>query len=592
VAAGALAAAPQPEPLFILYVREMARSAVTTVAGIRASELRASSNPLFQRARRRLLEAPLPAAVGTDVALPSSMDNVIMHGLYSVGGRYVLGFVRMQTAAANSTDGTDAWAGQPRCDVFLYDFSAAAVRVLRGQAFSELLQFAAEEKTVHFTLVYAAKCALAAAAGYAPATSRGGTPWKLGVRPASSPVPATVLRLFPGHWLRGLGSLDRARGFVDPTEGSSRMAPRASSAAGGGVVLSVAPRAQSAPHVPRRLASRADLADPRAVAETLEAVSLMAVAVEERAFVDAAEVFPVGEIGRRALQLEDGEVVQCIMRVVLPADGDVGRERANGSREPLYHLRLASTRTGVVIDRYVTAAYLRVPLAKPLELVRQDAADAAAADAGAAAGAELLAGGNPFADVPAFLGCVDMPVQAEEQLLACRLADGAVVQRFAGRSDTGSLAAAARHPLGPHPSVRIGGAYLVSLWVRLSRNGDVMMPSFRLRCQYLLQPLPVLADAAAPTDAASGERAGAAASLRRVSSPPEVVRWVSAAAGWADVAGSTDAAAATPAPTAARAPAIPTGALRVQAMLSEPVYEYEVLLADLARADLNPFLER
>lgn len=576
MASGARPSVATTESLFILYVRATEKGAVTTVAVLRASELRASSNPLLQMAHRRWMESPEVSPLQRDVVttLPSTMDGVIMHGMYYVGGRHVLCFVRMQArraqldderaAAAGAADAgniTDAWATQPRFDVLTYDFASATPAVLHDQPFSELLQFAVGEKSVHFTVVYAAKCAIAAAAGYSPATSRGGTPWPLGMRPSSTPLPGTVMRLFPGHWLRGKGSLDRARGFAaEPLAASyhlvpSQLPPQVGSDSG--AAFSVSSRAQSAPHIPRRLVKQSDLSSPLAVTETLDIVSLAAVAAEERAFVEAAEGFSMGEIARRSVQLANGEVVQCMMRVVLPAGGDVTAERANGGREALYHLRLASTRSGAVMDRYVAALDLRVPLTQPFQLLHESYA-----------GGPALPGGNPFADVPAFLGCVDMPVQADEHLVACRIADGSFVQRFAGCTDTGSVAAAARHPLGLHPSVRLGGAYLLSLWVRQDRAGEVMMPAFRLRCQYLLQPLPVFAEAV--VDAASNARRPA---------PPEVVAWIAAAAGWA---GTKEA----------QAPSSLKDALRVQAMLSEPVYEYDMALADLARSDLNPFLER
>jgi hypothetical protein len=78
--------------------------------------------------------------------------------------------------------------------------------------------------------------------------------------------------------------------------------------------------------------------------------------------------------------------------------------------------------------------------------------------------------GNPFQDVAALAALVGTPIAAREVPVATRCVSGADVQRWVAARDCGSIANAAVQPGGPHPSVALGGAYLLSLWARPPRS--------------------------------------------------------------------------------------------------------------------------
>ncbi len=117
--------------------------------------------------------------------------------------------------------------------------------------------------------------------------------------------------------------------------------------------------------------------------------------------------------------------------------------------------------SGVTTDRMLGPEELSTPQLPQAVADYATAEGARSLKTGGSAGTR----GNPLLEPPAYLAAADMPAAPGEALLAARIVAGEDVQRYAGQRDCGTVHAAAASSLGPHASVRLGGAYLLTLWV-------------------------------------------------------------------------------------------------------------------------------
>jgi hypothetical protein len=449
-----------------------------------------------------------------------------------------------------------------------HSFATGRTEAVGGHRWLTLAQLAEPSLHVHPTLLYAARARFLAFMGYGAAPIPGARLSMGGF--GSSPLAGAVARLVPGHFLGGLSSLDRARGFVAncrsfaetsvaalqlrkletiarrarnekrAREAKVRAAIAETKAAlhdaapsrvelgasvsrhstgsgargggsggGGGAGAGGAGGGSSAvgssssmlalgrddpatgpdptalnfvedlPPEMRRImpATRAPQhlieMRPLEVKTTLELIDVGRNSSDEVEWFRAAPEFDEGVIAKRVLLRADGSVLHCLlmggfpdeagkdvaMRAMERSTGGVGRalQDVGVSARFMYRLRVFASNTGLVTNRWLRNEDLLRPLHDPH-----------AFDDGLDPSAPLP--GNPFQDAAALMACVGVPLAAQETPIATRIASGADVQRWVALRDAGSISAAAALPGGPHPSVALGGAYLLSLWARPPRS--------------------------------------------------------------------------------------------------------------------------
>lgn len=254
---------PGPRPVsdvsaqpFAIYLRSM-RSTRTVLQYLRLIDMRNSKNPALQRAAAVLdgaIAAGYPVQqqlqeVGAALPDANGWKGIFMHGLFSSMDctRLCFASVRMQTSAEWEASRTSVTAGfelaavrlandpqypalpiaadtteellQPVFSAKLFEVETGLVTALSDLTFARLVAHTLRSRDLHFLLIYAAKCRLAALAGYSGSLRDRDiiSAWRPLMRSGSYPTAGTVARLIPGHWLGGRSSLDRARGFVaDP----------------------------------------------------------------------------------------------------------------------------------------------------------------------------------------------------------------------------------------------------------------------------------------------------------------------------------------------------------------------------------------
>ena len=530
-------------------------------------------------------------------------------------------------------------------------------------------------------VLYAAKCRFVALAGHGAPGDAGG--FRLApVRPASDPLPGAVVRLIPGHWLGGQASLDRARGFVGDSKSMAESSivsdqmrmqeavgvkmietwdEAARKTAALAVSMGRAPTAQGGRPVistllpPTRAAQTPDEMRPVDIKRTLELLYVTHASAREKAYWDGlgAEVLQEGSIGRRLLRRPDGSVLHCSMSLGFPDEAGKDQSLKEGkgaahtaallanivgsNARAMYKIRIFCSSTGVVTTRWISPDEARQPLT-----------DFYAFDRGLDNDAPFP--GNPFIDADALVACVDTPVAAGETVVAARIINGDDVQRFVGIEAFASPTVAAATGLGPHESVALGGAYLLSLWALhpppkvgyaaapppTEADGDEKdgvdawewssadegcpiavsvratlttaqasaavgidsgqfiraaharsgMPTLRLRAQYLRQPMP-LWESAGEHDSRAAARPGVRKSARLVTA--EMMHWV--ASGNALSSARLPCAAPSEKIFASTFPRVRLQAPGAVPPWGDPVYTYQTSLTDLARTGINPFIE-
>ena len=378
-------------------------------------------------------------------------------------------------------------------------------------------QLCAPALGLHPTVLYAARCRLVALCGLGPASAVGGFRFSH-YKMASLPTPGAALRAIPGHFLRGCSSLDRARGFVadaasyaDSSIASMQLRLESRAAARAlqewtrektrmeNLMLSrgkdpadcelppppaleaVAPRA--------RAALRMQELRPVDVKTALELHDAAAFAAAERQFWAEGEALEEGLIARRLLARSDGSVLHCQLTAGFPEEQgkdeamialerrvEAEAERTGGKGDPallaliassqgvharfMFRLRVFASNTGIVTSRWVNAKDMLLPLADPH-----------AFDRGLSPDQDSIPG-NPFLEQESWMAACGMPVAPREVPVVTRLCPAGEVQAWVGGGDglLGSVEAAARHAMGLHPSIPVGGAYHVSLWIRPERG--------------------------------------------------------------------------------------------------------------------------
>jgi len=598
-------------------------------------EVRTGESPLLRRAMEALLARPVPGAhriLASVLPFDGEWDGVRMHGLFMTALASdpasvaaidvdfgVLTVRRGEGAPVFGLRATSVLTGEP-------------VVVLDGLEYGPLVRAAGAVGRDHPLLMYAAKLVYVAAAARVAqeqakrsvglSTTLSGhslalpaySPLSEPFLPASLPASGAVLRLIPGHFLGGFGSLDRARGFVAnatlPHLNSVAIEKLRDHAASPRSATSSSRRAPPTAHSLRPGIDAADQLTPMDVAETLEANDLKAAKSAEVLCDTAAPMQALGTLVRGLYVSPTGTTLLVYLSLAMPDGGsDDPRTRVakvpNGEdlldtttlATPGYKLKVYSVLSGEVSwHGFVEPAALKpVPSAtegakldKPMHGARRPP-------------------GNPLISRTAQAAMADTPLRPNELLLAARFVLAADVQHFAGTRDVGTIAAWGLHPLGRHASMRPGGTYLLSLTARpqdgmttgepgalplcvpsartLARGvfegeekgspptapSPSRLPLFTLRAHYILPSLPPYAPGSGPHDVEAWARTG-------MMPTEENLELRRAAGEEAMRAGLPSTGTATP-------------KVRVPATHPEPVYCYTATLDDLRRGALNPFLD-
>jgi hypothetical protein len=579
---------------------------------------------------------------------------------------------------------------QPAFTVTLYEVETGRVDSIENATFARLVARTHRTKDLHFLLIYAAKCQLAAIAGYGCTLFDGRRGTKLGkgglgggsvivpkgapmepFRPfarvtlSSYPDAGSVARLVPGHWLSGRSSLDRDRGFIaepfGPVElseaakqGTSAKASRQNARKAevdrlrkiGVQVTSSSATASSSnnnsrpgtsgglsPGGPLSSTITSPLLSNADVKETFNVIDLATVAAAEADFSDSAEVLPLGTLARSVTRMPDGATQYLTLSFGFMESKST--EGVVSVPSPQFVIKIFSSTMEQIATHIPTFNDLPRPLADPFTfkdkvLKSQNSARISNIGGGRLeTHTEMI--GNPFIDPVAFICNLDVPVQTGETLICTRFVAGDYVHRFVGARDMGSVGRAIRTRLGPHPSIQLNGSFLISLWVRLpppqtptsvaggaaaavrsiansdktliegetvSTDSTPILPTFRLRCQYLRQPISPFqrSEEHDARMAAADLKSGEGVSRKNAAMvSAEMQHWVKngtlPSASQLVAVEEAQEQAALEASGPFGVPHKPVPSVHMQQSDIEPVYEYELNVEDLCQSDLNPFIE-
>jgi hypothetical protein len=721
-----------PDEYCAIYLRSF-RSSRTVVQYVRVKDMRESKNEAVLSALECMeTGGRMRTPIVSDLPSMSQDDNetkatcvlpeqdkfpfVFTHGLFSGHGNVRLCFLRSLPTPSVPCSLSEAQRAlffhdekrqypllkvaastvevqlhQPVFTVSLYEVETGRVDAIENATFARLVARTHRTKDLHFLLIYAAKCQLAAIAGYGCTLFDGRRGTKLGkgglgggsvivpkgapmepFRPfakitlSSYPDAGSVARLVPGHWLGGRSSLDRDRGFIaepfGPVElsevakqGSSAKASRqnarkaevdrlrkigvhvsSSSATASssnnnsrpGTSGGASPGGQLSPAI-----SSINSFSNAEVKETFNVIDLATVAAAEADFSDSAEVLPLGTLARSVTRMQDG-----LTQYLTLSFGFMESKSSDGSASvpaPQFVIKIFSSTMEQIATHVPSFNDLPRPLADPFlfkDKVLRSQNNARISNIGGGrleAHTEMI--GNPFIDPVAFICNLDIPVQTGETLICTRFVAGDYVHRFVGARDMGSVGRAIRTKLGPHPSIQLNGSFLISLWVRLpppptpssaaggaaaaarsiasadkaSTEGEgettdstPVLPTFRLRCQYLRQPITPFqrSEEHDARMAAADLKSGEGVSRKNAAMvSAEMQHWVKngtlPSASQLVAVEEAQEQAALEASGPFGVPHKPVPCVHMQQSDIEPVYEYELNVEDLCQSDLNPFIE-
>lgn len=423
-----------------------------------------------------------------------------------------------------------------------YDVLTGAQRQHGWRTFSRLLLHAIRYRDLNATVLYAAKCHLAVYAGVYENTRRRNM-YSIGdLKAGSRPLPGTLLRLVPGHWLGGRSSLDRHRGFVvdenafvETTAASRKLEEevnkyrenmaryiedrkemlRRAERLGIHIPWLAKPPSAAGIQPSEKAPTSAEAMLPMDVKNAMEFFDLAKFAGAEIEHNEVGERLQLGVIARRLLMRPNGHVLHCVLSVGFP--DEMGKDKAmviaerknvllrikgigstlstgiedlymeagirkaleEGNEEAvanwvtgaathdsvgvnaraMFRIRVYSSETDRVFTRWVHAEELINPLLVPGAFDHRILP-------------EEPVPGNPLIDPAAMVACGDVLTDATERLLCARFVDGEMLQRMIAGKELVSLAEVTKHPLGVHPSVSVGGVYLVSLWTRSKEENE------------------------------------------------------------------------------------------------------------------------
>lgn len=317
----------------------------------------------------------------------------------------------------------------------------------------------------------------------------------------SLPLAGAVLRLTPGHFLGGRGSLDRYRawnaakmhdkssdtaamrmlqGIINP-EGLSKAEREARRKAA--LAIESYLRDQRAGKGKTKPILMKDMLSPVEVATTLETVmDLPIVQAKELQFTAAMAPLKPGIIARTMIVLPSAHTL--VVTLTLETPGTAGsaapgassaharaEELLHGHNAPQFVMKIFSLTDGQLLRMSAESTVLQKPVtahAVCTELEQKTVED----------WSDLPA--NPLLQLSALSCLSDVPRVPGEEMIAARIVPGLYAQRFVGMKDMESAYHACRDPWGPHASIKTGGSYLLSLSVvRCKEEGgqDVPFPA-------------------------------------------------------------------------------------------------------------------
>jgi len=388
-----------------------------------------------------------------------------------------------------------------------------------GEAWLTFSQLCAPQRSVHPTILYAARAKLLAWAGFSQDPRQ-----VYGFRLSSSlytslPSPGAVQRLIPGHFMGGRGAVDKSRGFVpnplsEPDaslsaqllvkqtreatvlrrewretqktiagltpqgkeRGDNGALPKSPPPSTVGVMQAIIPR-------PRAALKMHELR-PVDVKSALELLDSYAFSVYEKEFWEAGDSLGLGVLARRTLVRRDGSVLHCQLWAGFPEE--LGKDEAmialekkieeqmkrTGGKGNSALLAAASRASSGVNSRFMFrvrffASNTRVITSQwvePGDMMRP-LMDPHAYDHPMDPDAHFP--GSPFLEAVSHLATCGLPLAAREVPIVTRLCGSSEIQTWVGKGEVlGSLELARMEPSGPHKSVTVGGVYLLSLWMR------------------------------------------------------------------------------------------------------------------------------
>lgn len=569
--------------VFAIYLRSH-RSNRTIVQYMRAHDMRHSTNPLVQRAittLHRMADTVPDSILVEDTLFPTTeteskdekniqytkalsvlrntvlpvnipYSNIFIHGLFASNDTHRITFLadRMppvhEPKVPNVSDGfyisqlrsigssrypclaiaaettEPSLVRQPLFSGTVYEIETGRSDSFTDFTFPRLVMRTLRQYDLHFLVVYAAKCRIAACAGQA-GTLRNRTTWALPIRYTSLPMAGTVARLIPGHWLGGRSTLDRSRGFVanpyaaaaqtesakvaqaqsrgksshshsrtnrsnnasasthhrkqrDRSAASDNKTNSLSGASRGGSSRSghsnnttddfnldsdsdgITTEKSSSFNVRRVGRGKGQHMDVVDVHETFELLDLAAVSTAEINFQQSAEHCPLGTLARSIQMLPDGTSIYTTLSLDASLVSETKDDQSTSAADRP-PFHLRMIAGKDATSMRTTAHWVHM---EELPYPIMDPATFVQQDIHDS----TKLSGNPLIDPAGFLCSLDIPVQSGETLIATRLVPGDYVQRFIGDVDAGSIHAALRSPLGLHPSIQIRGVYVISLWAR------------------------------------------------------------------------------------------------------------------------------